>query len=279
MNYRHIYHAGNICDVVKHTVLTLLLTHLQAKESGFAVLDTHAGTGRYDLEDTRAQKTKEAEEGACRFFAAETLPELAAYNNLLREMNPDGVLRAYPGSPMLTRSLLRPQDRLMACELHPEDSQELKRRFRNDPQVHVHCRDGYEALTALMPPQEKRGIAFIDPPYETPDEFTQLVQSVAKLYARWMQGQVAIWYPIKERPAIWRFHEELLATKIDKLLCAEFVYAEEVSADRLNGCGFIFVNPPWGFDEMLNRVFPQLHARLQTPYQKTTVNWLREGRA
>src|SRR5580698_3601780 len=124
MNYRHIYHAGNICDVVKHAVLVLLIGHLRSKEGGFCVLDTHAGVGLYDLQDPRALKTHEAQDGIFKYRAAKRLAELAAYDEVLQKLNPQEGFRFYPGSPLLTYHLLRPQDRLIACELHEEDARE-----------------------------------------------------------------------------------------------------------------------------------------------------------
>ncbi len=274
MNYRHIYHVGNICDVVKHAVLTLLIGHLRAKETAFAVLDSHAGVGLYDLNDERAQKTQEAELGVRKLLAALPIADLADYYRVVNELNTDGSLRFYPGSPILIKRLLRPQDRLMVCELHAEDGQALKQQFHHDKQVQVHHRDAYEALKALLPPAEKRGLAFIDPPFETPDEFNHLVEAIEGLHRVWPQGQVVIWYPIKERPAIWRFHEMLVNASIPKMLCAEFIYTEETRSDRLNGCGFIFVNAPWRLDKQLENLFPQLHQALETEFQNYSVKWL-----
>ena len=276
MNYRHIYHAGNICDVVKHAVLTLLLERLCMKESGFAVLDTHAGAGLYDLNDPRAQKTGEAAQGILRLLAAPLIPELEGYTRVVHELNPDGGMRFYPGSPLLTQRLLRPQDRLVACERHPEEARDLNRLFRDDKRVHIHERDGYEALTALLPPKEKRGLVLIDPSFEEPDEFGRLTQAVTTLAGRWPQGHAMIWYPVKERPAIWRFHEALAATGVSGLLTAEFIYEEETRHDRLNGSGFIFVNPPWQFDQRLMNLFPALHTALGTTFQGQAVTWLRD---
>jgi 23S rRNA (adenine2030-N6)-methyltransferase len=275
VNYRHIYHAGNICDVVKHAVLSLLIERLGAKETGFAVLDTHAGSGLYDLDDDRAQKTGEALRGVHRLLESPDIPGCNSYVRVLRELNPHQKrCRLYPGSPLLIQRFLRPQDRLMACEIHPEEARDLKRLFRGNRQVQTHERDGYEALTALLPPKEKRGLVLIDPPFETPDEFEHLGKAMTHLAKRWPQGQVMIWYPVKERPAVWRFHETLGATDFSAVLAAEFVYEEETRSDRLNGSGFIFVNPPWQFDEHLNRLFPALHVALKTNAQDHKVTWL-----
>lgn len=280
MNYRHAYHAGNICDVVKHAVLTLLIEYMQQKDKGLGVLDTHAGCGLYDLSDERAQKTQEAEAGAHRVWnrfgsdAQNTPDVLAPYLTVLRQLNPDGSLRLYPGSPLLARQMLRPQDRLMACELHPEDVRELRRCMRDDKQAQTHHRDGYEALKALLPMPEKRGLVLIDPPFEAPDKFDALTQAAKHIHAHFPQAVAALWYPIKERPTIWKFHEGLTETGVPKMMVAEFIYHDEFRHDRLNGSGFVFLNPPWTLEKQLNELFPLLHDLLETRTQKNTIKQL-----
>jgi 23S rRNA (adenine2030-N6)-methyltransferase len=273
MNYRHIFHAGSICDVVKHAVLTLALASLRSKDKPFCVLDTHAGIGLYDLEDERARKTGEAEAGILRLLAAEPLPELDDYYRILRELNPDG-FRFYPGSPLIERRMLREHDRLILCELHEEDYAALKKQFRNDDQAHIHHRDGYEALGAFLPPAEKRGLVLIDPPFEQTDEFAHLATVLIETQARWPQGTLLAWYPVKERPAVWGFHEALLAAGMPKMFYAEFIYQDETRADRLNGCGIVAVNPPWRLDEKLQRLFAALHKALKTDVHGVAVKWL-----
>jgi 23S rRNA (adenine2030-N6)-methyltransferase len=282
MNYRHIYHAGNISDVVKHAVLTHLLRHLREKEKGFAVLDCFAGAGLYDRNDPRAQKTGEAAEGILNLLAAPALPALADFYAVLRKVNPlwsgEGAegFRVYPGSPLFAFHLLREQDRLIACELHPEEEKALRVAVPADKRVQIHCRDGYEALGAFLPPPEKRGLALIDPPYERADEFDVIVKRVGAAYRRWSSGIFMIWYPVKDRPAIWKFHEGLAATGIRKILCAEFVYDEDVRADKLSGSGMIVINPPWKLDEELKALFPLLHGAMGTGYAGVAVRWLAE---
>ena len=277
MNYRHIFHAGNRCDVVKHAVLMLVLRHLRSKDKGFAVLDTHAGMGLYDLNDSRAQKTGEAVEGIKNLLESPALPALADYYAVLRKMNPlwDGKgaenFRVYPGSPLFTFHMLREQDRLIACELHPEDAEALRLQAPADKRMQIHCRDGYEALGAFLPLPEKRGLVLIDPPYEKPDEYEQIVKHVSETYRHWPTGIYMIWYPIKDRPAIWKFHEALAISGIAKIVCAEFIYEEEAHTDRLNGSGMIIINPPWKLDEQITALFPALHSALHTEYAGITV--------
>jgi 23S rRNA (adenine2030-N6)-methyltransferase len=280
MNYRHIFHAGNRCDVVKHVVLTLVLAHLRVKDKGFAVLDTHAGVGLYDLQDPRALKTDEAASGIKALLNAPALPELADYYAILRKLNPlwDGVsaegFRSYPGSPLLAFHLIRAQDRITACELHPEDFDALRSVAPDDKRLQIHCRDGFEAMGAFLPPPEKRGLVLIDPPFEAANEFDVIVSRVTEAYRRWAGGVYMIWYPIKERPAIWRFHEALATSGIGKILCAEFIFEQEVRSDRLNGSGLIIINPPWKLDEQLNALFPALHKAMGTTHAGTSVKWL-----
>ncbi|MDE1900126.1 MAG: 23S rRNA (adenine(2030)-N(6))-methyltransferase RlmJ [Alphaproteobacteria bacterium] len=282
MNYRHIFHAGNRCDIVKHAALTLILAHLRAKDKGFAVIDTHGGVGLYDLADPRAAKTGEADAGIKSLLNAAPLPALADYTAVLRKVNPawDGAraggFRTYPGSPLIAFHMLRPQDRLEVCELHPEDAEALRLNSPADPRFRIHRRDGYEALGAFLPPPEKRGLILVDPPFEQPDEFDTLVERVAAAHRKWPTGIYMVWYPVKDRPALWKFHEALAKTGIGKILCAEFIYEPETRADRLNGSGLIIINPPWKLDEQLSALFPALHAAMKTTYAGTTIKWLAE---
>ncbi|WP_431856334.1 23S rRNA (adenine(2030)-N(6))-methyltransferase RlmJ [Azospirillum sp.] len=275
MNYRHIFHAGNFADVMKHAVLTLIVEHLRAKPAAFCVLDTHAGVGRYDLTSDPAQRTLEYADGIGRLFGhAPPHPALAPYLDAVAALNPGGDLRWYPGSPRLARALLRPQDRLVLSELHPEDAATLKAEFARDPQVTVHAMDAYHALKAHLPPKEKRGLVLVDPPFEEPDEFARLVAGLRQAYRRWPTGIYAIWYPIKERPAVWRFQEALAEAGIPKILLAELTIHPEDTHLRLNGSGLAIVNPPWKLDETLGAVLPALHAVLPGTGGGTRVEWL-----
>lgn len=278
MNYRHIYHAGNVCDVVKHSVLALLLDYMATKDKPFAVMDTHAGCGHYDLQDERALKTCEADAGVKKLWTAlqgrEIPTLLATYWQILTRMNADGAMRFYPGSPLLTAHKLREQDRLIACELHPEDVQPLRRALRPMPLAHVHHRDGYEALGALLPFAEKRGLILIDPPFETPNEFAQLVAAMQRIHARMPSAVVAVWLPIKDRAALWRFYEALAESGVPKLIKAEFMFLPELRGDRLNGTGFVFMNPPWTLEAQLRELFPLLHDLLETETRDFTIGAL-----
>jgi 23S rRNA (adenine2030-N6)-methyltransferase len=240
MNYRHQFHAGNQADCVKHALFVALLRAMQRKAKPLMVLDTHAGLGAYDLQSPASQRTLEAQSGIVRLRAASP-PALADYLGLA------GAADAYPGSPALARTLLRAEDRLVLCELHPEDGAALRRRYRDDPSVHVHIRDGYATLKALLPPPERRALVLIDPPFEQQDEFSTLATALALAQARFRAGVYAAWYPLKSRAPVRDFHAALQALGVPDVIDCTFAWRAPLDAMRLNGCGLVVVNPPYQF--------------------------------
>jgi 23S rRNA (adenine2030-N6)-methyltransferase len=264
MNYRHAYHAGNFADVFKHVVLVALLESLLRKESAFCYLDTHAGRGRYDLSSEAAQKSKESEGGILRVLQATHLPELVQrYVGCLEEK--EG--RTYPGSPCFAKRLLRPHDRIVLCELQPEEYQQLKQTFPHDKQVAIHHQDGYLALKAFLPPKERRGLVLIDPPYEKSDELSQLSKALSAAVHRWETGVYALWYPIKEARSTQRFLQSLKQKINRPLLVTELSIYPENTATHLNGSGMLIVNPPWQLDETLKTALPGLWQTLSPKKQ------------
>lgn len=275
MNYRHAFHAGNFADVFKHAVLTLLLGHLCRKDTPFAVFDVHAGVGLYDLWGDAAGKTGEWQDGIERFLAEPAPPDLADYVAAVGAVNEPGSLRFYPGSPLLARRAMRPGDRLVLAELHPDDVRLLKGNFAGDPQVAVHHRDAYEALKALLPPPERRGLVLIDPPFEIGGEFTRIRRGLAQALKRWVAGTYVVWYPIKDRPPVAAFHEELAALPVREILAAELLIHSDDYPARLNGCGLAILNPPWQLDETLTGLMPELHRRLGRSGGAGRVAWVK----
>lgn len=258
MNYRHAFHAGNFADCMKHALLVWLLRALSAKEKPFRVLDTHAGIGSYDLAASEAERTGEWRRGIGRLLDITEGP-LADYVGLVRAA---GAPRHYPGSPALIRALLRPQDHLLACELHPEDHATLRARFRGDRQVSVHHRDGWEALKALTPFPERRGLVLVDPPFEREGEFDRMAAGIALVAHRFRAGIQACWYPIKHRAPVRAFHTALGESGVRDLVAAELRLREPTDPQRLNGCGLLVANPPWRFEEEGGAILAALLDRL-----------------
>jgi 23S rRNA (adenine2030-N6)-methyltransferase len=265
MNYRHGYHAGNFADVLKHTALCELLRLLTAKDKKLFVLDTHAGAGGYDLSGNQARRTGEAETGIVRLaglprggMPAAVARYLAAVTAYDRKFGPaGGRLRRYPGSPRLARAALRPGDRFIACELHPEEALLLKREFAGDRAVEVRQADGYKALKALLPPVERRGLVLIDPPFEATDEYERLLRALRQGMRRFATGCYAIWYPIKDDLAE-PFVRELAALRP---LILE-LRLDGIAPGKLAACGVAVINPPWRFEEAMREALPWIAERL-----------------
>ncbi len=276
MNYRHVYHAGNFADVLKHVVLIALIEALKTKQTPFAVLDTHAGAGRYSLASEEALKTGEFRDGVMRLLSAERLPTLVhAYLNLVRSQNGS---QTYPGSPLIAAQLLRDSDRLMLCEVQDAEVASLRQLFARDARVAVHQRDGYQAMSALLPPPEKRGLVLIDPPFEAQEqEFRIIEDALAAAHKRFANGVYAVWYPIKLRQSVLPFHRWLKESGMRKVLVAEICVHPDNSALRLNGCGMAIVNAPYKLDRTLAEILPTLATTLaQSRYAQFKLEWLVE---
>jgi 23S rRNA (adenine2030-N6)-methyltransferase len=248
MNYRHAYHAGNFADCFKHALLIALLDSFAHKPAPYFVLDTHAGAGRYDLKAEAAQRTAEANRGILRLVQGPSSPALTRYLELVKQLG------FYPGSPALIRATMRAKDRLACCELHPEDATTLRRHFRRDPQVGIHDRSGWETLGALLPPREKRGLVFIDPPFEDRDEFGNLMAGLRRGHGRFGYGVFAAWYPVKQMAAVRGFHASLASSGMRDIVAVELYLREATNPDRLNGCGLIVINPPYQFEHQASSI-------------------------
>ena len=353
LSYRHAFHAGNHADVFKHTLLVMLLERFNAKETPYTVIDTHAGSARYDLNDERALKTLDAQSGILKLlesiphakearlpgkssdesarhvqeaqspdreqpvpessaisrddsqpshksFAAAALRELRS-----RECRSDSIdfqkyllfakvcLEAgfYPGSPEIERAFMRTKDCLILSELHPDEIGALQRNMRlnaanaeNSPAVHIHHRDGFEALRALTPPKTKRGIVFCDPSYEDASDWERTAASFIETHKRWASATLALWYPLV---AVKKIERDAMKQKIiagiksgktekgilDAELCVNTENSHRESAlkevkrsepPRLYGSGMLVVNPPWKIDDELAAVLPYLAETIGT---------------
>ena len=304
MNYRHAFHAGNHADVLKHVVLLALLDTLRRKPAPFAVLDTHAGRGRYPLDSGESRRTAEAEAGVLRLMdaafdseagnagkssaiksAASASPAIARYRDALRALNPDieanGALRKYPGSPLLAAHMLREQDRLACCETQPVEAAALAALFSRDARVAVHERDGYAAINALLPLKVDsvpiaRGLVLIDPPYEAQEaEFDHALAALKDGLARWPQGVFALWYPIKRRRTLHGFLRRAMLLQAKNSWLAELLIRPDDSPLRMNGSGVLVLNPPWQVDDEIAAALPILRDVLGENGASSNLQWLR----
>ena len=292
LSYRHAFHAGNHADILKHSMLMLILKSLQKKDKPYTLIDTHAGAGIYTLDDERAVKTGEAAEGIVRLLrAAEAAPEdvpeeLLPYLKLCREYEKQG---KYPGSPEIMRNFLRPtagaakggakstatpaQDKLILLELHNTEIDVLRinmKRGSDSSRINIHHRDAYEAMSALVPPEPKRGLLLMDPSYEVDSDYINVMDSLREAHRRWTSGIICLWYPLlKRRQAETAELKAALADCAAKtpssFMTAELLVDSEDIETGLYGSGMAVINPPWHLDDSMKNTLPYLESVLAAP--------------
>jgi 23S rRNA (adenine2030-N6)-methyltransferase len=281
MNYQHAFHAGNFADVHKHVVLARILTHLRAKPAAFRVIDSHAGAGRYDLLAAEPSRSGEWRDGIKRVWEEAAQGELGPqvrgllepYLEAVSACNGDGVLRIYPGSPLIARHLLRSQDRLIACELEPRSATALAAALRGDRRAKAVAIDGWTAIGAFIPPKERRGLVLVDPPFEEIADFMRLSGALAAAHRKWPTGIYILWYPIKARAASEALARRLRKLAIAKVLRSEIMRGPPRTDAGLVGSGLIVVNPPFTLEPDLRALLPAL-GRVLAEHGSQRMDWL-----
>ena len=284
MNYQHAFHAGNFADVHKHVILTLILEYLRGKPAAFRVIDSHAGAGRYDLGGPQAARSGEWRDGVARLVGAAAAARedsacglFTIYLDAVAALNAPGDLRLYPGSPLIAKARLRPQDRLIACELEPRAAASLKAVMRGDPRVKVLALDGWTAIKANVPPKERRGLVLIDPPFEDAQDFIKLSAVLGEAQRKWPTGIYMLWYPIKQRDAADALARRLRRLSLPKTLRCEMTLGPPRADAGLIGSGVIVVNPPYTLERDLKILLPVL-IRVLSQQAASRLDWLvREG--
>ena len=274
--YRHLFHAGNFADVFKHALLARLLIALGLKDKPYWYLDTHAGTGRYDLSHEWAWKAKEFENGIGRLWDRRDIPDaLAPYMEIVRAENPKGRLRYYPGSPLIAVHLHRPEDRLVFSELNRNDCAELEAAVGRSRNVAVHLMDGYQALKSFVPPQERRGLVLLDSSFDRAGEFGRVLKALRQAHERWPTGIYAVWYPMMKPGVMRDFERDIKKTRIPKMLRLELQVRAWKDHAPIHGCGMLVVNPPWKFDAEARPLLDWLAKALaQDRLASGKVDWL-----
>ena len=271
MNYHHAFHAGGFADVIKHIVLVRILTYLHEKPAPFRVIDSHAGSGLYDLSGEQARRGGEWLTGIARIMQARFSQTAASlvkpYLDIVRAFNPHGPLQAYPGSPLIARAMLRPQDRITACEIEPAARKALIDALRKDAQARVVDLDGWVALPAFVPPNERRGLVLVDPPFEASNEFDRLADGFNSAFSKWPTGVYLLWYPAKSRRASDQLARQVAQTTASvrperTCLRLEFSVAPQAVDSALTSCGLLIVNPPWTLQGELKTILSELEKPL-----------------
>jgi 23S rRNA (adenine2030-N6)-methyltransferase len=282
MNYRHAFHAGNFADVHKHAVLARILEYLRQKPAGFRVIDSHAGAGRYDLSAAEPSRSGEWRDGIARVWDKQAEADarvgelLAPYLEALAACNRDGDLRTYPGSPLIAQKMLRTQDRLIACELEPRSAADLAGLLRGDRRAKAIAIDGWTAIPAYVPPKERRGLVFVDPPFEDAADFTHLSEALSAAHRKWPAGIYMLWYPIKTREGPDALARRLRRLGVAGTLRCEMMLRPPHADGGLAGSGLILVNPPYTLEQELQILLPGLIRMLAPQAEQAAgrLDWL-----
>ena len=267
LSYRHSYHAGNHADVIKHLVEVAIILYLKKKDKPFCYHDSHAGAGLYSLAAEQAQKTGEFKDGIGRLMTKAQQgsfqsPALNAYLDLIKELNPDGNLAFYPGSPAIAKMLLRATDSIQATELHPTDFPLLQAQFLKRGFSRIEQMDAYAGFKAMLPPLHKRGLVLIDPPYELKTEYQDLVKGLQLAYQRFPQATYAIWYPVIERSSIEAVIDAIKNTGIRNQLRIEYCPKADSEGFGMTGSGMLVINPPYTLAEEMKAALGEISALL-----------------
>ncbi|KPN20724.1 hypothetical protein AO715_13000 [Xanthomonas sp. Mitacek01] len=283
MNYQHAFHAGNHADVLKHVVLLAICDALTTKPAACFALDTHAGAGLYRLQDARARRTAEADDGISLLLAtAPRQPLIARYLDAVKACRAVHGADAYPGSPWLLAHALREQDRIACCETESAVAGALRHAMGGDARVAVHATDGYAAMKALLPPKHggqrlNRGLVLIDPPYEAQiAEFDTAFYAMRDALARWPQGIQMLWYPIKQRRTLTPFMRQAAKLQTKATLVVELLVRADDSPLRMNGSGLLILDPPWQLATALAPALEALRGALGEAGADTRLHWIRE---
>jgi 23S rRNA (adenine2030-N6)-methyltransferase len=238
MNYRHVFHAGNFADLLKHAVLSVLLVEMTRAGGPLTVIDTHAGAGIYDLAGEAARKTGEA-------AAVEALMADAGAPEVFASLKAAVRGRQYPGSPQLIAAALRPGDRLFACETRADDFATLAAHLKRWPGATALNQDGWEAAATRTPAGPGPALVLIDPPYELADDGERAAATTRRVLARNGAAVIAVWAPIKDLATFDSLFDGLEgAAGARPVLVAEVRLRRLDDPTRLNGCAMMVVNAP-----------------------------------
>lgn len=266
LSYRHAFHAGNFADVLKHSVLTLVLDYMCRKDKGFHYIDSHSGAGMYQLANEYAQKTGEYKDGIAKLVNEKNLPEaLYPYIDLIKILNPSDdttSLDLYPGSPGIAKHFMRRQDSTHLFELHPTDIQHLNDFCYRWKKAFVKKTDGYQGVLGLLPPPSRRGVVLIDPPYELKEDYQKAVKTIIKAYKKFATGTYILWYPVVKREQVTDMEKSFIKSDVRNTLKLEFCLSNDTEEYGMTGTGLFIVNPPWQLEKQMEEILPYLKEKL-----------------
>ncbi len=266
LSYQHAYHAGNHADALKHVMLGEIIAGMQHKQAPLFMLDAFASRGCYDLRSPEALKNREFDTGIGRLWGhrdeAGVPAGIRRWFGLIDRHNPQGGFRHLPGSTALLADMRRDRDRLAACDLHPQEFEALRRGFASGRRLALHRRDAFEALRALLPPKEKRGLIFLDPSYERKQEYRDIADAVIDAARRFATGVYVVWYPLLPEGRQQQLFDRLQRSGLRKILRVELDCRDCPPGMRMHGSGLLIVRPPWHAMQAMRASLGWLHDAL-----------------
>jgi 23S rRNA (adenine2030-N6)-methyltransferase len=261
LSYRHAFHAGNHADVLKHAIQITILDYLNQKDKPWWYIDSHSGAGLYDLQGDYAQKNAEFNSGIARLWGQKTLPPLLQhYVELVRELNPDGTLKLYPGSPWCAQQCARAEDKLRLFELHSSDHKLLSQNFEGaGRKVRIEAMDGYAGLKSVLPPLTRRAMVLVDPSYELKTDYQATCHAIQDSLVRFAEGTYMVWYPLLQTQDARQLIQQLKALQAKSWLNVSLsVQKPSDKGFGMHGSGLFIVNPPWTLPKILEECMPWL---------------------
>ena len=257
LSYQHHYHAGNHADVLKHWVLLACMRHMQKKDKPFDYIDTHAGAGLYRLDSAKARKTAESDEGVLKL----DWNKLEGLEDYHRQIADDIRRKCYPGSPLLTKRLLRPGDRAWLFEMHPKTIIELRKHCEKHKVCYVRQEDGFQGLPSLLPTASRRALVLIDPSYEVKSDYQTVVKIMEAAYQKMPQAMLMLWYPVVDLHQIRQMEKAFTKSKMRNVHLFEMGVADN-SEPGMSASGMVVINPPWTLADDFIRTMPGVSAHL-----------------
>ncbi|SLN47795.1 23S rRNA (adenine(2030)-N(6))-methyltransferase RlmJ [Roseisalinus antarcticus] len=249
LSYQHAYHAGNMADVHKHAVLATALDYLAQKSKPMTYVETHAGRGLYALDGAEAQKTGEAAQGILR--VGRTLPPDHPLIRACAAVRDSFGPQAYPGSPLIARHFVRPDDSLHLAELHPAEYAALVATMGG--KARLYRQDGAELAMSICPPTPRRGLMLIDPSWELKEDYKAMPALLAKVHRIWPVGVLILWFPLLvsgvHKPLVARLRKDIPGITLHGI-----GFPPARPGHGMIGSGLAIVNPPWALTSELERL-------------------------
>ena len=278
LSYKHGFHAGNHSDVLKHLCLIYFIKSLKKSDNSISYIDTHSGSGIYDLNHEYMQKNKEYLSGIAKIIDFKTEdPYIRFYIKTIRNINESKYIKFYPGSPKIAEYLMNNKDELYFCELHNNEYKVLKKNFNKNSNVKILKKDGFLFFKEKKINTQKNGVILIDPSYEIKDDYQKVINFINKNYNQFENKIILIWYPVIIRDQTNDYIDEFKRTGIRDILRIEMPINNDSEEKGMTGSGLIALNTNPKTAVNLRGTIKELQTCLQIKNNKKRiiVNYLR----